>query len=707
MLLRFRRTRRTAVFAIALCALIPSLSAPAQAGLDSSIERSLGRQAARSLEATYGVIDAGPLKPWLNQVGDSLAEVCPRHDVRYVFKILDTDDVNAAACPHGYIYVTKGMIEYVESSDELANVIAHEIGHVVGRHSIHAFKKQFFAELAFLLIDMPAAALAGGRLASNLYFLRHSRKDEFDADRKGATYAYEAGYDCTLVLDFFSRLGEHERPRSKIDSYFATHPPSATRRERLADLPQVGGADADSLLRIGDGLAARHLYGQAIARYRMAADLAPQRADAHLRMGAAWQAVGDYERARSAYQRAVELAPGDPAAQAALAALPREAAPAPDPPPVDTERLAHVRGELERLATAMRQLGFGHQAAEENGEGEEGEPAIPAEPAALASEDPTLAVIARRAWTARQTGDGVQADYKELVKRIGQTAQRLVDASAFNYSWDAQRAIQRAASILMDLDRAAGRLREAADSPQKSGDHCIELAEAMAGRLDDPTVHDRAGLLAAAERYLAAQPQRWEEVEKSTRIAADAIKRALEGARYLRDAAETLGFWMPGGYASIGRSQAAEFDLDRAAKATASAGESAVNAAAIEIPAGLDRATWDLTLRTYTIPPARQAQFDALAADYLSTTQPAFTAARQDRGSYGEAVLALALPPPEAERKPKPGTPPDLVPLESTRLLVALLTKDIDCELAAGETVPAEPEPSGHPAGAPEPPARP
>jgi len=655
--------------------------APVQAGFDDKIERSLGRQAARALESTYGVIDSGPFQPWLDEVGQRIAATSPRKGVRYVFKVLDTDDVNAAACPNGHIYVTKGMIDYVDSSDQLAGVIGHEIGHVVGRHSLHAFKKQFWAELAFLAIEMPAAALAGGRLASNLYFLRHSRKDEFDADRKGTAYTFAAGYDSAQVLDFFGRLGEHEKPRSRVDSYFATHPPSATRRERLSALPEAVAADADTLIHIGDGLTDRSLYGQAILRHQAAADLAPERADVHLRLGADWAAIGEYERARQAYRRAAELAPDDPAPGAALAALPAEA-PAPPEAPVDAERLARVGEELTRLATAMRQLGFGEEPAEDE---DEGEPAIPTEPAALSSEDPDLAIIARRAWTARQRGDRIQADYKELTRRIGQTAQRLADASVFGYGWETQRAIQRAAYILLNLDRAAGRLREAAESPEKTGDHCLAVADALAQRLADPDTHDRAGLLAVAERYLAAQPQRWDDVNESTRIAADAIKRALEAARFLRDAAEALGFWVPGGVASAGRAHAAEFDLDRAQKATASAGDSAINAAVIEIPARLDRATWDLTLCTYSIPSGRRRQFDALAADYLATTPQAFAAAREENGSFGEAVLALAVPPPKEETEPDPEARPDLVPLESARLLLALLTKDIDRELAAGE----------------------
>ena len=121
-----------------------------------------------------------------------------------------------------------------------------------------------------------------------------------------------------------------------------------------------------------------------------------------------------------------------------------------------------------------------------------------------------------------------------------------------------------------DLDRAAVRLRDAAGSAPQTGDHCLKTAEGLSAGLNDPATRDRAGLLAAAERYLAAQPQRWEDVEHTTRIAADAIKRSLEAARLLSDAAETLGFWIPGGVASVGRAQAAEFDLDRAEKATAS-----------------------------------------------------------------------------------------------------------------------------------------
>lgn len=157
----------------------------------------------------------------------------------YSFKVVEGEDVNAFSLPGGLIYVYEGLLKYVESDDELAGVLAHEIAHASLRHV--ATLKREASKLA--AIEIPAiliAILAGGQAGTDL--LRGiqlggtaigsgwSQKAEKAADYAGLQYIRKSGYDATGSLTVVERLAWDERNKPKIEwGIFRSHPPSDAR----------------------------------------------------------------------------------------------------------------------------------------------------------------------------------------------------------------------------------------------------------------------------------------------------------------------------------------------------------------------------------------------------------------------------------------------------------------------------------------------
>ena len=126
------------------------MTPPAEAGLISKEQEiEMGRQTAMQLEAKYGVVQDYALQERVNRIGQSLVKVSERQDLEYSFKVLNSDEVNALACPGGFIYVFKGLIDYMPSDAELAGVLGHEITHVVKKHTVHQIGKTAFNDFGF------------------------------------------------------------------------------------------------------------------------------------------------------------------------------------------------------------------------------------------------------------------------------------------------------------------------------------------------------------------------------------------------------------------------------------------------------------------------------------------------------------------------------------------------------------------------------
>jgi beta-barrel assembly-enhancing protease len=220
----------TAVLALVMTV---GLASQANSGLISqSQEMSMGKEAARQIEAQYHVSNDSRMNELVNSIGSRLAKVCTRPGLTWTFKVLDTKEVNAVSVP-SFVYVNKGLIDFVNGDkDQLAAVIGHEIGHTCGKHAVKQAEKSMLWGTGISILLKGGGANAANIFA-NLALLGYSRKDEYQADKFGVDFAYKAGYDPNGAVKFFEHLGQKEKDPSKFNTYFRTHPPTSERIKRV------------------------------------------------------------------------------------------------------------------------------------------------------------------------------------------------------------------------------------------------------------------------------------------------------------------------------------------------------------------------------------------------------------------------------------------------------------------------------------------
>jgi Zn-dependent protease with chaperone function len=218
------------ILLLALC-----LALAVAAGADSAetqVEKVIGKEVSFALRASQGVDEDPLLAAWVSRVGATVSETSPRKDVPYTFTILGSDVANALAAPGGSIFVTRGLLDTIESDDELAAILAHETAHVAKRHAMQQIEDNaLFIALLFTFSNDRTKTLAKAAIFLNILRTLHkSREMEAQADEIGLKFAYLAGYDSGGLVRFFG--GFDLRGRSQLEQYFATHPEPA---ERLAD----------------------------------------------------------------------------------------------------------------------------------------------------------------------------------------------------------------------------------------------------------------------------------------------------------------------------------------------------------------------------------------------------------------------------------------------------------------------------------------
>ena len=169
---------------------------------------------------------------YIKEIVEKVGKKSDRPDLSYTVRVIENKEINAFATPGGFIYLYTGLLEKVESNDEIANVIGHEIGHICARDGINQLQKTLLYSIpANILLSNKSAAIQNAvDAAFTITMLKYSREQELRADKLGVTYAYNSGYNPEGMISFFKKLQDIEKktPTLKI-TFLASHPDIADR----------------------------------------------------------------------------------------------------------------------------------------------------------------------------------------------------------------------------------------------------------------------------------------------------------------------------------------------------------------------------------------------------------------------------------------------------------------------------------------------
>jgi predicted Zn-dependent protease len=237
------------LFFICSCAVNPVTGKQDLVLLSESDELALGRKTNEEVLKQYTIYDNPVLQNYVQNIGSKLAAKSHRANLNYQFTVLDSKEVNAFALPGGYVYVTRGLMAYLNSEAELAAVLGHEIGHVTARHSVRQHSATQLTNIGAVLtsIFVPGITQASNQLvqfAGGALLRGYGRTHELEADRLGAEYLARTNYNPEAMLDVIRVLKNQElfdkdlakaegrEPRT-YHGVFSTHPDNDTRLQEV------------------------------------------------------------------------------------------------------------------------------------------------------------------------------------------------------------------------------------------------------------------------------------------------------------------------------------------------------------------------------------------------------------------------------------------------------------------------------------------
>jgi predicted Zn-dependent protease len=222
------------VISFAACATNP-VSGKREISLMSEAEEiAYGQQADAEIRREMGVYDNPELQHYVSDIGQRLARLSHRPNLRWSFTVVDHQAVNAFALPGGFIYLTRGILPYLDNEAELAGVLGHEIVHVTARHAAQQSTRAGLGGLglAVLGIFVPSTQPFGDltSAALGIAFLKYGRDDERESDRVGMEYVARAGWDPSGVPNFLQTLARiSEMSERGVPNWLSTHPEPAQR----------------------------------------------------------------------------------------------------------------------------------------------------------------------------------------------------------------------------------------------------------------------------------------------------------------------------------------------------------------------------------------------------------------------------------------------------------------------------------------------
>lgn len=226
------------LLSLSICSWVVAIymSSPASAQTD---EEKVGEVAAARIMGAAPLVETVAAQRYLNLVGNTIAQLNDG-GYKWRFGLLKTDSVNAFATPGGFVLVTAGLVKQLQSEDELAFVLAHEVAHVLRRHHYQVVIRQRLAETAAKNLQAATGNSGNSALSqasAQIYARGLDKNSEFEADRQGVEIMTQAGYDPAAAIGVLDRLQKLKGDDPRAELLFATHPSPA---ERLDTLLQTG-----------------------------------------------------------------------------------------------------------------------------------------------------------------------------------------------------------------------------------------------------------------------------------------------------------------------------------------------------------------------------------------------------------------------------------------------------------------------------------
>jgi len=223
-------------------------------------EMAMGSKAAEETDKQMVLLDSPLLMAYLNNLGQKVAQASRRPQLQYSFKIVNTDTVNAFSLPGGFVYVHRGLLDFVVSESELAGILAHEVGHIVAYHSMNDVARRYWIDQGMYqlkkagmlnnqeMVDM--LQKYGGPM---LLFVdrKFSREEESEADMLGMYNAIRAEYDPEGLISALARLSKFTGNPTLVEGLLMNHPLPGERvtalRAELQRNPPPKGLEKDSM----------------------------------------------------------------------------------------------------------------------------------------------------------------------------------------------------------------------------------------------------------------------------------------------------------------------------------------------------------------------------------------------------------------------------------------------------------------------------
>ena len=193
-------------------------------------EIQMGQEADPQIVAQFGLYEDQQLQNFINEKGQQMAAISHRPNLKFTFRIVDSEVINAFAVPGGYVYFTRGIMGYFNNEAEFAGVLGHEIGHITARHTVEQQRNAILGQVGLIAGIIIAPDLAQFAEAASqglgLLLLKFGRDAERESDRLGVEYSSKIGYDAHQMANFFRTLERQSQQagQGELPNFLSTHP---------------------------------------------------------------------------------------------------------------------------------------------------------------------------------------------------------------------------------------------------------------------------------------------------------------------------------------------------------------------------------------------------------------------------------------------------------------------------------------------------